>query len=495
MGDPGFRLLPFRFTRRNDGRYLLSNDAGEYVWLDPPQFAGLTTHSLERCDPAYAALKAKQFLYDDDNSPWLDLLAAKYRTKKSFLDGFTKLHIFVTSLRCDQSCGYCQVSRRSQDAATRYDMSPEVMEPAIRLMLSSPAPRLTMEFQGGEPLVNFPLVKEAVARTKVLNTVGKDISFVLCTNLTLLTDEHLAFCEANRILISTSLDGPAELHDRNRPVGTGGGSHALVTRNIRRCQEALGRSAVSALMTTTRDSLNYPKEIVDEYLRMDLGSLFVRELNPYGFAAKSAPAIGYGMSEFLRFYRDVLNYIIDINRQGRTFSEAYTTLVLRKILTPWPVGFVDLQSPSGAGLSVVLYNYDGEVYASDESRMLGEVGDTAFRLGNVLENSYGEIFFGDQMQTIAAAACNESLAGCADCVYQPYCGADPVRQYRTQGDIFGNRAHPEGFCAKNLGIISHLFDLLSDMDPQLENILWAWINEESVDRMVLPQTWGLGDGP
>lgn len=481
-----YQLLPMRFLRRDDGQYLLSNDVGEYMLLDSEQFLHLTQHTLNPDKPIYKNLKSKHFLTDNEQGVWLDLLAAKYRTKKSFLDGFTKLHIFVISLRCDQSCGYCQVSRRDQDAARAYDMSPDVLEKSIRLMLASPAPHVTMEFQGGEPLVHFELVKEAVLKTKTLNTAGKNIDFVLCTNLTLLTDEHLFFCEKHGILISTSLDGPQQLHDRNRPLSTGMGSHEMVTRNIRRCQEALGRQSVSALMTTSRESLSYPREIVDEYMRMDMGSIFVRELNPYGFAVKSAPAIGYGTREFIKFYKEILGYIIDINRKGYTFAESYASLILRKVLTPWSDGFVDLQSPSGAGFGVCVYNYDGDVYASDESRMLAEVGDATFRLGNVLENTYDEIFFGETMQGIAAASCNEALAGCADCAYQPYCGADPIRHYRTQGDIFGNRAQADGFCAKNMGIISHLFDLLLDSDSKLEEIFWAWINQESVERMALP---------
>ena len=182
----------------------------------------------------------------------------------------------------------------------------------------------------------------------------------------------------------------------------------------------------------------------------------------------------------------MLAYIIDINRRGTTFPEAFTTMVLTKILTPWPIGFVDLQSPSGAGLGVVVYNYDGDVYASDESRMLAEMGQHVFRMGNVLEDSYANIFFGETMQMIASAACNESLPGCSDCAYQPYCGADPVRHYSTQGDIFGHRP-TSGYCQKNMGVIKHVFDLLLNGDADLERIFWAWINREDVNRMRLPE--------
>ena len=353
-------------------------------------------------------------------------------------------------------------------------------------MLAGPARGVTMEFQGGEPLVNFELVQEAIRYCKERNsTVGKDVSYVICTNLSLLEDRHLDYFKEHGVDVSTSLDGPEYLHDKNRPLGKHG-SHSVVTRNIRRAQEALGRDRVSCLMTTTRESLKYPKEIVDEYLRMDIGSIFVRDLNPYGFALKARKAVGYDTTDFLRFYKEVLGYVIDVNKRGHTFAEAMATMVLTKILTPWPIGFVDLRSPSGAGMGVVLYNYDGDVYASDESRMLAEMGSQRFLLGNVLEDSYEDIFFGETMQLIASAACNESLAGCSECVYQPYCGADPVRHFSTQGDIFGHRP-TSGFCDKHMGIIEHMFELLQRNDADLERIFWAWMQREDVNRMYLPQ--------
>ena len=482
-----YGFLPFRFDRRNRGDYLLTNEVGELLVLPSDVFRLFVNKTLSNTHSVYLDLKARHFLVDHNSSALMDLMAAKYRTKKSFLEGFTKLHIFVTTLRCNQSCQYCQVSRRNEgDAAERFDMSPEVLRRSVETMLCSPAPQITMEFQGGEPLVNFDLIKEAVVLTKQLNEpLGKHIDFVLCTNLAQLEDEHLGFMENHGILVSTSLDGPPVLHDRNRPSAQGTASHKIVTRNIHRAQEALGKHAISALMTTSRESLKYPREIVDEYLRMDMGSIFLRELNPYGFAAKTEAAIGYTSADFVKFYVEALDHIIEINRRGRTFSESFASMILTKAFTPWPIGFVDLQSPSGAGMGVCVYNYDGDIYASDESRMLAEVGDPAFRMGNVLEDSYDEIFFGETMQDIAAASCNEALAGCSDCVYQPYCGADPVRNHRTQRDLYGNRAKQSSFCHRNKPVFQHVIDLMLDADKDLERIFWAWISREDVNHLRL----------
>jgi len=483
-----YSLLPFRFDRRQNGDYLLVNEVGEFCILPPDVFQSLVEKALKPTDSAYTKLKAKHFLADSNSSALFDVLSSKYRTKKSFLEGFTKLHIFVLTLRCNQSCQYCQVTRQGE-AANAYDMTADIVRKSVDMMLANPSPSVTMELQGGESLLNFDLVKEAILYAQNRNeAVGKRIEYVICTNLTLLEDEHLDFFREHNVQISTSLDGPEYIHDRNRPFNKGG-SHAIVTRNIRRAQEALGNQAVSCLMTATKISLKYPREIVDEYLRLDLCSIFARDLNPYGYAIKTQSAIGYSTDEFVSFYKAFLGYIIEINRQDRTFPEAFASMVLRKILTPWPIGFVDLQSPSGAGLGVVVYNYDGDVYASDESRMLAEMGQHTFRLGNVLEDDFHEIFFGETMQMIASAACNEALPGCSDCAYQPYCGADPVRNFATQNDITGHRP-TSSFCKKNKSMIQHVFETYLSADAELERILWAWVNREDVNRMRLPEpTW------
>lgn len=477
-------LMPFRFVRFDADRYLLTNDLGDHTLVASDDLPRLVGKTINPSSDLYLDLRSKNFVSDDGSSINARVLASRYRTKKAFLEGFTKLHIFVVSLRCDHSCPYCQVSRQSEDRL-KYDMTSEIARRGVDLMLQVPAKAVTCEFQGGESLLNFPLLQEIVAYATERNrAIGKTIRFVACTNLSTLTDEHLQFFRQHNILVSTSLDGPAHLHDKNRPLSKAS-SHGLFERNLRRVQQVLGKDQVSALMTTTKESLQHPDEIIDEYLRLDLSSIFLRPLSPFGFAVKTVKAIGYGMDDFLVFYKRSLARIIEVNRSGRHFPETYATLILEKLLTPFTNGYVDLQSPAGAGFGVVVYNYDGEVYASDESRMLAEMGDTNLRLGNVMENSYEEVFFGEQMQAIAAASCNESLPGCSDCAYQPFCGSDPVYNYATQGDIIGHRP-TSGFCQRNMGIIRHLLGLLHSGDKEVEAIFWSWINRTSRREVELP---------
>jgi His-Xaa-Ser system radical SAM maturase HxsB len=237
-------------------------------------------------------------------------------------------------------------------------------------------------------------------------------------------------------------------------------------------REALGPDKIAALMTTTPASLSQPREIIDEYLRQGFRSVFLRSISPYGFATRTGLDHGYEMESWLEFYKAGLDYILDLNYQGVDFREQYASIILRKILTPYGTGYVDLQSPAGMGISVIVFNYDGDVYATDEARMLAEMGDHAFRLGNLFSNSYEEIMLSDKLLNPLAEAMAECVPSCVDCGVQPYCGSDPVYHHRVQGDPIGYKP-TSGFCKKNMGVIRHLIHLLED-DRQAADVLRRW---------------------
>lgn len=476
-----YRLLPFRFHHLDRETEVLVNECGEFLFAPSGTARKVLKREIASGSDLYKTLKAKHFIYDDYSSPLLDVLASKYRSKYDFLPGSTKLHIFVVTLRCDHSCHYCQVSRQTMNRG-EYDMTPEMVEAAVAIMLDSPAEYITMEFQGGEPLLAFDVIQHAVsiARPGAVQK-NKYLDIVITSNLAYLTDEILDYCKREKIKLSTSLDGPAFIHNANRPR-PGNNSYQMAIDGIKRARKALGSEQVAALMTTTQFSLQHPKEIIDEYVRQSFHSIFLRPISPYGFAVKTQRRTGYEMDEFLDFYKTGLEHILEINRKGYNLVEIYSKILLQKILTPHGTGYVDLQSPSGAGLSVLVYNYDGDVYATDEARMLAEMDDRTFRLGNVLQDSRAQILTSPAFVQVLEAACNQSLPGCSDCAFQSYCGADPVYHHAVQGDMIGYRP-TSGFCKKNMEIIKHLFGLLRTGNSEIQNILWGWITERNLAEM------------
>lgn len=463
-----YYLLPFKFNILGN-RELLTNDLGDYMMLPRGSVQRIVDRQIQPNEDLYKNLTASFFISEKPLPRLIDTMAVRLATRKAFLDSFTALHIFVLTLRCNQNCIYCQASSK-ESRCEEYDMSETTLSNAIDLMFRSPSPCLTMEFQGGEPTLVPHLIRKAMEYAEAKNRYEhRKISYVVCTNSVNLTDDILDLCKQYGAVISTSLDGPQFLHNRNRGKTD---SYQRVVAGIAKAREVLGDGRISALMTTSEFSLDYPREIIDAYRENGFHSIFIRALNPYGLAKDNEDWTRY-YDRFIEFYKSALDYIIELNKAGEMFVEEFTTLILRKILTPFPIGFVDLQSPSGIINGVAVYNYDGYVYASDESRMLAEFEDYTFRLGSVTDR-YEDIFYGRKAQEISRLWATEYIAGCADCAFQSICGADPVRNYSTQGDMYGFRP-TSSFCRKHKAIIEHIFGLLDERGEELLPIFKSWI--------------------
>jgi His-Xaa-Ser system radical SAM maturase HxsB len=469
----GYQLLPFRFTQLDGDAYVLTNQVGQLIVLEKPVLEDFVHHRLLPQSENYLNLKSKHFLLDGDSNVAVELLSLKMRTKLSRIADFTGLHIFVVSLRCEHSCPYCQVSRQSDDKLA-FDMSQETANKALEMVFRSPSPSIKIEFQGGEPLLNFDLIKYIVEKAESINRLEqRDLQFVIATNLAVVTDQILHYCKEHGILISTSLDGPADLHNQNRPR-PGADSHARAIAGINRARNILGRDRVGALMTTTKASLGRVTEIIDEYVLHGFTGIFLRPLSPYGFAVKTRSYDSYNVDQWLDFYYQGLDYILKLNRDGFFFVEHFATLILTKMLTPFGTGYVDLTSPAGIGIGALIYNYDGDVYASDESRMLAEMGDTTFRLGNVHKDTWASIMTSDALLDPLEQSYTGSVPMCSDCAFEPYCGSDPVFHYATQGDYIGHKP-TSAFCNRNMAIFRHLIRLMRE-DAQAREIFLKWVN-------------------
>lgn len=468
-----YTILPFQFKKISENNILMVNECGDFIFISEEAFHSFARHEISEYSEEFYKLKSHLFCAEKDFDISLRKTAARYRTRKSFLREFTSLHMMVVTLRCNQRCEYCQVSCADKDVHD-YDMSKDTAMKVIDMIFQSPTKRPKIEFQGGEPLLNWDVVVASVLYAEELaRQQNRQVTFVICTNLTTITHEQLEFCKEHNIALSTSLDGGRDIHDACRKDKSGRGTYDAFMKKFDLAREMLGQDMVGALMTTTADSLNHLKEIVDEYVRLDLGGIFIRSLNPYGFAAQQAARLGYDMKTFVEKYLDVLKYIMELNRKV-FFPEQFATLLFARILSPFATGFVDLQSPSGAGISGAVYDFDGSVFPADEARMLARMGNRYFCLGNVKTDTYQQIFAGKKLKETTSGACLETTFPCAFCVYQAYCGTDPVRNYlETESEVRNMVDSP--FCIKHRGIFTGLFDIIKNADDVTKDIIWSWI--------------------
>lgn len=474
-----YKLLPFNFKKVNASGYLLVNQAGEYYYLTNQDFNAFHSKTLDPSSIQFGNLKAKHFLYtNNDINLAIKLLATKLRTRKSFITDFTVLHMIVVTLRCNCQCRYCHAS--SVDISqTKYDMDWKTAKKTIDMIFQSPSNHLKIEYQGGEPLLNWKIIKQSVLYAEFLNKIAKkDISFIICSNLMEITKEQLDFCKKHHIDLSTSLDGRKAIHDKHRQSRYSESSYDDLLNNLPLVKSVMGNEGCSPLLTITKDNLYSLRDIIDHYRELGFNDIFLRALNPYGNAITNADKLSYPAEDFITAYKDAFEYILDLNLNGIHFIESYAYLFLRRILTPFSTGFVDLQSPSGAGISGVIYYFNGDIYPADEARMLARMGDNRFLMGNVKNSVYKEIFNGKIIQELVFNSCVETMPVCSECVYQQYCGADPIRNYLETNDLMGNRLQ-SGFCKKNKLILDYLFEFILKNDNRIMDIFWAWVTRRS----------------
>jgi His-Xaa-Ser system radical SAM maturase HxsB len=467
--------MPLNFERFDD-KVLVSGLAGDYLFLSNDEFDSFVNHRLKKTDQIYLSLKSKQLIADSPEELVrnINMTSTRYRTRKGFLKNFTTLHMMVITVRCNQHCRYCQASCEDE-IARQFDMKPETAKKIVDFIFKSPSQNIKIEFQGGEPLLNWQTIVETVLYAEALNKkVKKNLEFVVCTNITTDISDKIEFLKNHNISISSSLDGPQDVHDHCRLYKNETGTYQAFIKNLEYCRRMCGIDSVGALMTTTRYSLDKITSIIDEYITRGFNGIFLRAINPYGFAEQNKKELGYNTEDFVQMYKKALEYIIQLNKKGTFFIEFYTALLLKRILTHFPTGFVDLQSPAGTGICGVIYDYNGDIYPADEGRMLAKMGDKHFCLGNIHTNSYLEVFGSTSLRNIVSSSCLEIMPHCSSCVFQPYCGADPVRNYLETGDIMGDRLH-SSFCKKNKGIFRHLFNILSTADDTTLDILWSWV--------------------
>lgn len=463
LGKVGF----FRFKKLN-GKYLITNDVGNFQFLTPTQFDNFVHGKIEKKDNLYLELSEKWFIRGEED---VEGLSKKFLQKNNFLKAGPNLHIVVVTFRCNFKCIYCQTSSKNMNRKD-LDMDLETAEKVVDTIFETPNDSIVLEFQGGEPLLNWEVVKFIVDYSiDKQQATGKNLYLSLVTNGSLLTKEKIDFLLDRKVAICFSLDGPEPVHNHNR-----GANHKKVKKAMRETtklyRERFPQHLPGALTTVTRFSLDYPREIVDEYVELGLEGIHLRPVNAIGVAKDCPEKWLYTTEQFLDFYREALDYVLELNKKGHFFLERTAHIFLIKILTGEDPGFVDILSPCGAGVGQLAYNYNGDVYTCDEGRMLAIRGDESFKIGNVFKDTLKDLLSNNVVKAMCIASCLDGIPHCSDCAYKPYCGICPVLNYIDGGSIFSQIPLNEKHILYS-GILDFLFEKMQD--PDAMKIFNNWV--------------------
>lgn len=463
--------IPRIFTKFFSSDILFTSSCGEHLFLSASEYEKFC-QSPELCSPeTKSLLKSRFFCYESESEQdFSDIYKIKYRTKHSYLENDTLLLMVVPTISCNCSCVYCQASSR-KDSSSENDMSLKTVLSFCDFVFALPHKNIKIEFQGGEPSLRFDTIEFIVRRVSHLNKkYKKEISFVICTNLLNLSEHELKILKKFGIQISTSLDGSENLHNLNRPSALFSSTYAFTIQNVNLARQ--NGIFPSALMTITSKNLFHMKEIIDAYIENHFESVFIRQLNNYGCAFNNRN-IFYDLNDFVSCYKNAVEYIIRKNLDEKIrIREDLFSIILRKILSPFNDGFVDMQNPCALGQMCMIVKQNGDIFPSDESRMISEMGNSFWKMGNVNDKNCLSSIQKKRAEILENGRL-EDYEECKNCVYSPFCYADPIKRWYIK-NIAGENF--ETYCGIRKQIFDFAFEKLKNADENEMKLFRSWAN-------------------
>jgi uncharacterized protein len=459
---------PFFFKELSSGVILLTNDICNFIFLSQQEFrAFLAEKKNELPESVYTELVDKGFVYGSKPELWVARNAPIYKSTHSYLCQPTCLFIIVLTLDCNLLCQYCQAAA-NRDKSVSTAMTIATAKKAVERIFSSPANSFTIEFQGGEPLLNFKCLSHIVTYAQDLaGRTGKECRFQITTNLHAMTMDICKFFVENKVDVTVSLDGPSSVHDRNRPSKDSKSNFEVISNWVKWFNKE--KIPISALPTISEKSIGYPREIIDEYRTLGFESIFFRPLSPFGRARSSS----YSPELFIAFYQEALNYLLDKASLRPTLRDAFAANLFKKIVLKQSVNHMEFRSPCGAAIGQLAIDWNGNVYTCDEARMIAQEGNEAFKIGNVHTDSYEEWIKKTIVLEMSCASCLETSVNCSDCAYQPFCGICPIVNYKTHGSLF-ELSHQDDWCEIRRGMFSVVFETLRSRGDKSLELFSMW---------------------
>ena len=390
---------------------ILSKIAEKYV-----DRADISTDDISECYNQVCSLKEQGKLFAPDT---FASMAGKLKEKTAGVVKALCLHVAHT---CNLNCAYCFASQGKYHG-DRAVMSFEVGKQAFDYLIKNSGTRrnLEVDFFGGEPLMNFDVVKQLVAYARQIEKEhNKNFRFTLTTNGLLIDDDVIDFANKEMSNVVLSLDGRKEIHDRYRVDYSGKGSWDRIVPKFQQLVEARGGKNYYMRGTFTHrnpDFLNDIKQMLDlGFNELSMEPVVCAPGDPAELTEEDLPIV-------LDQYEKLAELMLERNKQGKPFTFYHYMIDL----TGGPCIYKRI-SGCGSGTEYMAVTPWGDLYPCHQF-----VGDEKFRLGDVWTGVTNTEIQGE------FAACNVyAHEECKDCWARLYCsGGCAANAYHSTGSVTG----------------------------------------------------------
>ena len=376
----------------------------------------ITREDVLECFAQIEELKASGKLFAPDT---FEPMANKLKEKTAGVVKALCLHIAHT---CNLNCSYCFASQGKYHG-DRAIMSFEVGKRALDFLVENSRTRhnLEVDFFGGEPLMNFQVVKDLVAYARSIEKEkGKNFRFTLTTNGVLVDDDVIEWANKECSNVVLSLDGRKEVHDRFRVDYAGNGSWEKIVPKFQKFVEARGGKDYYMRGTFTHANPDFLEDIKQ---MLDLGFNEL-SMEPVVCAKDDPSALtDEDMAIVMKQYEDLASLMLQKDKEGKPFTFYHYMIDL----TGGPCIYKRI-SGCGSGTEYMAVTPWGDLYPCHQF-----VGEERFKLGDIWTGVTNTEVQGE------FAACNVyAHPECRDCWARLYCsGGCAANAYHATGSVTG----------------------------------------------------------
>ncbi len=321
---------------------------------------------------------------------------------------------------CNLACRYC-FAEEGEYHGRRALMSFDVGKKALDFLMANSGGRrnLEVDFFGGEPLMNWQVVKQLVEYGRSQEeSHNKRFRFTLTTNGVLLNDEIMEFCNQEMSNVVLSLDGRKEVNDRMRPFRKGDGSYDLIVPKFQKFADSRNQTNYYVRGTFTRNNLDFSKDVLHfadlGFKQMSMEPVVASPKEPYAIREEDLPQI-------LEEYDKLAVEYIKRQREGKGFNFFHFMIDLNQ----GPCVAKRL-SGCGSGTEYLAVTPWGDLYPCHQF-----VGQEGFLLGNV-DEGITNTRVQDEFKLCNVYAKEK----CRDCFARFYCsGGCGANSYNFHGSI------------------------------------------------------------
>ena len=375
----------------------------------------VTGEDLRGCIEDVRALEEAGKLYTPDT---FEPMAFDFKNRSTVVKALC-LHVAHT---CNLSCPYCFASQgkyHGQQALMRFDVGKR----ALDFLMENSGDRVNLEvdFFGGEPLMNWEVVKELVAYAREQEGPrGKKFRFTLTTNGMLIDDDVIDFANREMHNVVLSLDGRKEVHDRLRVDWAGRGSYDRIVPKFQKLVERRGGKGYYMRGTFTHANPDFTKDVLHMadlgFDQLSMEPVVCAPDDPAALTAEDLPIV-------LEQYELLAKEMLRREREGRGFTFYHYMLDLAH----GPCIYKRI-SGCGSGTEYMAVTPWGDLYPCHQF-----VGEDAYKLGDIWQGVTNTAVR-DEFKSCNAYARPE----CADCWARLYCsGGCAANAYHASGSIRG----------------------------------------------------------